>query len=274
MELTPAARGVIRLHDLRVTLPDPFTLFQKCTKVSAPPATLIGPAAAFFPAAHRTAGRRRIQNHRRDQHQRDRHLRRIRRAARLPPRRSAAPDPLEKLGAHRPPDRQGTRRHLLSPLWPGARHPVHRPQRRHLRGGGFRGGFVRMLEIDTSESLLDLMFIKNEAHIVTAGRGVERAEKLLEVLAGVTPERSGDFKSLAQSGPPPPRRPHLLPGHPQRLGRCRAPSSSARSRKGDRLRAHRHRQRPAARRSSRPLAGVGQIARDLKRLPARLHQEN
>ena len=52
--------------------------------------------------------------------------------------------------------------------------------------------------IDTSESLLDLMFIKNEAHIVTAGRGLERAEKLLEVLAGVTPERSGDFKSLAQ----------------------------------------------------------------------------
>jgi hypothetical protein len=42
------------------------------------------------------------------------------------------------------------------------------------------------------------MFIKNEAHIVTAGRGVERAEKLLEVLAGVTPERSGDFKALAR----------------------------------------------------------------------------
>jgi hypothetical protein len=53
-------------------------------------------------------------------------------------------------------------------------------------------------EIDTSESLLDLMFIKNEAHIVTAGRGVERAEKLLEVLAGVTPSRRGDHKSLAR----------------------------------------------------------------------------
>jgi hypothetical protein len=52
--------------------------------------------------------------------------------------------------------------------------------------------------IDTSESLLDLMFIKNKAHIVTAGRGVERAEKLLEVLAGVTPTRTGDHKLLAQ----------------------------------------------------------------------------
>ena len=42
------------------------------------------------------------------------------------------------------------------------------------------------------------MFVKDEAHIVTAGRGVERAEKLLEVLAGVTPQRSGDFHSLAR----------------------------------------------------------------------------
>jgi protein-glutamine gamma-glutamyltransferase len=54
------------------------------------------------------------------------------------------------------------------------------------------------LTIDTRESLLDLMFIKNEAHVFTAGRGVERAEKLLEVLAGVTPTRSGDHRALAQ----------------------------------------------------------------------------
>ncbi len=52
--------------------------------------------------------------------------------------------------------------------------------------------------LDTSESLLDLMFIKNEAHIVTAGRGVERAEKLLEVLAGVSPERTPHFDALSR----------------------------------------------------------------------------
>jgi len=34
--------------------------------------------------------------------------------------------------------------------------------------------------------------------MVTAGRGVERAEKLLEVLAGVTPERTENFNALAQ----------------------------------------------------------------------------
>jgi len=52
--------------------------------------------------------------------------------------------------------------------------------------------------IDSSESLLDLMFIEDRAHIVTAGRGVERAEKLLEVLAGVTPRRTGSHETLAR----------------------------------------------------------------------------
>ena len=32
MEITPLRRGVIRLHDLRVLLPDPFGLFQKCVE--------------------------------------------------------------------------------------------------------------------------------------------------------------------------------------------------------------------------------------------------
>ena len=52
--------------------------------------------------------------------------------------------------------------------------------------------------LDTGDSLLDLMFIKNKAHRVTAGRGVERAEKLLEVLAGVTPHRTEDFTALSR----------------------------------------------------------------------------
>ena len=52
--------------------------------------------------------------------------------------------------------------------------------------------------LDTGDTLLDLMFVKDEAHMVTAGRGVERAEKLLEVLAGVTPTRGGTLDTLAR----------------------------------------------------------------------------
>lgn len=40
IELTPNRRGVVRLDDLRVLLPDPFGLFQRCSPVKAPPATL------------------------------------------------------------------------------------------------------------------------------------------------------------------------------------------------------------------------------------------
>jgi uncharacterized protein (DUF58 family) len=52
--------------------------------------------------------------------------------------------------------------------------------------------------LDASDSLIHLIFIEDKAHIVTAGRGVERAEKLLEVLAGVTPRRTGSHEALAR----------------------------------------------------------------------------
>jgi uncharacterized protein (DUF58 family) len=41
IEFTPQRRGVIRLNDLRVLLPDPLGLVQKCVKVKAPAATLM-----------------------------------------------------------------------------------------------------------------------------------------------------------------------------------------------------------------------------------------
>jgi hypothetical protein len=53
--------------------------------------------------------------------------------------------------------------------------------------------------LDRSESLLDLMFIAGEAHTVTAGRGMERAEKLLEVLAGVEIQHDARLELLAQT---------------------------------------------------------------------------
>jgi len=52
--------------------------------------------------------------------------------------------------------------------------------------------------LDTRESLLDLMFIKDRAHVVTVGRGMARPEKLLEVLAGVEAEPVEHFDTLAR----------------------------------------------------------------------------
>jgi len=53
--------------------------------------------------------------------------------------------------------------------------------------------------IDTQESLLDLVFVGEEAHCFTAGRGQLQARHLLEILAGVRASPAGDFARLANA---------------------------------------------------------------------------
>ena len=197
IELTPLRRGVIRLHDLRVLLPDPFGFFQKCIKVKAPPATLLVlpkryplppielPGGAAFKITGETntntignsgefVG---LRDYRPGDPLRQIHWKSWARTGR--------PIVKELEDTHYP--RYGLIVDTLS---------IDRTDDTFEEAVAVAASFAS--SIDTSESLLDLMFIRNEAHIVTAGRGLERAEKLLEVLAGVTPERSGDFKPLAR----------------------------------------------------------------------------
>lgn len=51
--------------------------------------------------------------------------------------------------------------------------------------------------IDTHECLLDLIFVGDRPVIFTAGRGLLRTERLLELLAGVQPSVGGSFDALA-----------------------------------------------------------------------------
>lgn len=197
IELTPMRRGVIRLHDLRALLPDPFGLFQKCARVKAPAATLlvlprrypIPPFELPGGAAFKISG--------------ETNTNAIGTSGEFVGLREYRPgDPLRQI-------------HWKS--WARTGRPIvkeledtfypryglvldtlssERTDDIFEEAVSVAASFASA--IDTNESLLDLMFIKNEAHIVTAGRGVERAEKLLEVLAGVTPARSGDHKALAR----------------------------------------------------------------------------
>jgi uncharacterized protein (DUF58 family) len=197
MELTPMRRGVIRLHDLRVQLPDPFGLFQRCARVKCPTATLTvlprrHPLPSFqLPggAAYRLTGEASTNS-------------------------TGNSGEFTGLRDYRPGD---PLRLIHWKSWARTGRPIvkeledtfypryglildtlstDRTDVRFEEAVSVAASFAST--IDTSESLLDLMFIKNEAHIVTAGRGLERDEKLLEVLAGVTPERSGDFQALTQ----------------------------------------------------------------------------
>jgi uncharacterized protein (DUF58 family) len=196
LEITPRRRGLIRLADLRVRLPDPCGLFQKCYSVRADPASLLVlpkrhplpgirlPGGAAFNLAGETSSNTIGSS-----------------GEFVGLREYRSGDPVRLI-------------HWKS--WARTGKPIVK----ELEDNYFpRYGLVLdtcsdagddacfedavsvaasfAAAIDTGESLLDLMFVKNQAHIVTVGRGLERAEKLLEVLAGVTSDATVDYNVLA-----------------------------------------------------------------------------
>lgn len=197
MDITPLRRGIVKFQDMRVLLPDPFGLFQRARRIKAPDSTLIVlPRRYPLPnidlpggAAFKVSGEANTNS--------------IGTSGEFVGLRDYRPgDPLRQI-------------HWKS--WARTGRPIVKELEdtfypryglvvdtlsNHQTDATFEdvvsvaASFAA--SIDTNESLLDLMFIKNEAHVVTAGRGVERAEKLLEVLAGVTPERAADFDQLAR----------------------------------------------------------------------------
>jgi len=50
--------------------------------------------------------------------------------------------------------------------------------------------------IETQESLLDMVFVNDQAHCFTVGRGLGQSERLLELLASVAPCQDRSFSSL------------------------------------------------------------------------------
>ena len=193
IELTPLRRGVIRFNDLRVLLPDPFGLFQRVRKVKAPAATLtvlprrfpLPPIELPGGAAFKVSGEANTNS--------------IGTSGEFVGLRDYRPgDPLRQIHwkswarTGRPIVKE-----LEDTFYPRYGLVVDtvscdRTDDQFEEVISVAASFAA--SIDTSESLLDLMFIKNEAHRVTAGRGVERAEKLLEVLAGV--QHVGELRLL------------------------------------------------------------------------------
>lgn len=197
VEITPLRRGVIRFDDLRVQLPDLFGLFQRCRKVSAPHATVtVLPRRFPLPAIQLPGGAAfRITG--------EANTNSIGNSGEFVGLRDYRPgDPLRRIHwkswarTGRPivkelEDTFYPRFGLILDTFSNDRTDTHFEE-----AVSVAASFA--VSIDTSESLLDLMFIKNQAHIVTAGRGLERAEKLLEVLAGVTPDRANGYSDLVR----------------------------------------------------------------------------
>ena len=198
MELTPARRGVIPMGDVRVLLPDPLGFFQKCSRTKSTPARLVVlPKRYRLPSFHMPGsatfriGGEETSNA-------------IGSAGEFVGLREYRPgDPLRQIHwkswAHtgRPlvkelEDNFFTRYALVLDTFPGSSDSAVFEEMVSVAASFIVG-------LERSESLLDLMFIAGEAHTVTAGRGMDRTEKLLEVLAGVEIERRGQLDLLAQT---------------------------------------------------------------------------
>jgi uncharacterized protein (DUF58 family) len=197
LELTPVRRGVIRLDDLRVLLPDPFGLFQRARKVSAQAATLTVLPLRYRLPPFDLPGRARFQI-----------------GGESVSNSTGNAGEFVGLRDYRPGD---SLRQIHWKSWARTGRPIvkelediHYPRYGLVLDTFAAAGASELFEeavsvaasfaatIDTRESLLDLMFIKDEAHVVTAGRGIARAEKLLEVLAAVEPEPQPDLETLAR----------------------------------------------------------------------------
>ena len=189
LTLTPNKRGIITLHDLRVCLPDPFGIFQRCRKAKTPKDKLI-----VLPHRYRLP------------------LLDLPGSARFQLGGEAASSTIGQSGdftsvrEYRPGD---PIRHIHWKSWARTGKPIVKEYEDVFfpRYGLVLDTFAPAEEavsvaasfaasIDTRETLLDLMFIRDEAYVFSAGRGEERIDKMLEVLAGVTCEPHNDFDAL------------------------------------------------------------------------------
>lgn len=197
MEITPTRRGVIRLNDLRVLLPDPFGLFQRARKVVAPAATLTILPKRYPLPPFELPGNARLQM-----------------GGESASNVMGSSGEFVGLRDYRPGD---PLRQIHWKSWARTGRPIvkelediYYPRYGLVLDTFPAAGEGALFEdavslaasfaatIDTRESLLDLMFIKDRAHVVTAGRGLARAETLLEVLAAVEAEPVADFETLAE----------------------------------------------------------------------------
>lgn len=209
MRIRPLRRGVIRLGDLRVELPDPFGLVQRCRKVACPPATLTVLPRRFRVRPLVLGGHARFQSG-----------------------GTSATNTLGQSGEflglrdYRAGD---TLRQIHWRSWARLARPIVK----ELEETNFpRFGLVldtfppagdaEVFEaavsvaasyaaaVETRESVLDLMFIGTEAHHCSAGRGHAKLDQLLEVLAAVQAAPRPDFPALSR----------LVMRHREQLSAC------------------------------------------------------
>lgn len=191
--LTPQHRGLLQLGELRVLLPDPFGLFQRCQAVEArqdhiiilpkryPLENFSLPGVAHLHLGGEAASNRMGQNgdflHLRDYQSGDA----LRAVDWKSWARTGAPVVREYEDSFFP--HYGILLDTSGPPGQGLEEAI-----------SVASSFVAGM--DTNECLLDLMFIGDKSYRVTEGQGVARRSQLLETLATVQARKSLDFEKL------------------------------------------------------------------------------
>ncbi|OUL22348.1 hypothetical protein BV372_30670 [Nostoc sp. T09] len=193
-EIIPTQRGVIRLTGMTVARPDPFGLFNACATISLPHSLLILPKLYKLPPVqlpgvkkHQSGG--------------------VALASSV-----GDSEEFRSLRDYRPGD---SLRKIHWKSWAKVGKPIVKEEQdeffvRHaLILDTFQSvNYSEILEeaisiaaslaceVQTQESLLDLMFVGNEAYCFTFGRGLSHADKMLEILASVVACRDKSFDSI------------------------------------------------------------------------------
>lgn len=193
-EITPEYRGVIRFANLTVTRSDPFGLFNACSTNYLPQSLLVLPKLYNLPAI-KLPGLRRYQSG----------------GVALA---SSVGDSEEfrSLREYRPGDPM---RKIHWKSWAKLGKPIVKEEQdeffvRHalildtfqdikyseILEEAIAIASSLACEVQTQESLLDLMFVGHEAYCFTFGRGLSHTDKMLEILASVVACQDKTFDSI------------------------------------------------------------------------------
>lgn len=197
VSLTPRRRGLVRMNDLRVLLPDPIGLYQRSLKVPAPLASLAVLPRRYPLPRFELPGSARFQP-----------------GGETVAKHAGATGEFTGLRDYQPGD---PLRLIHWATWARTGKPVVKeledtffprhglildtfpePGDEQLFEDAVSVAASFVVAVDAKESLIDLMFIAGHERVITAGQGIARAETLLEVLAGVEHSPHEDFESLAK----------------------------------------------------------------------------
>ncbi len=195
LSLTPKKRGIITLKDLRIFLPDPLGIFQRCSSANSSEDKLIVlphryriPSLLLPGSARFQLGGEAMSNT-------------IGQSGDFTSVREYRPgDPLRHIH-WKSWARTGTAivkeyEDVFFPRYGLILDTFASAEQADLFEEAVSVAASFAASIDTQESLLDLMFIHDEAFVFSSGRGEERVDSILEVLAGVTSEPRTDFEAL------------------------------------------------------------------------------